>query len=87
MQLRQGQDIDLEQGVQTLTSTSTTRGAVPSLANALDDAKEDGEIGTFKHDEVVYLHELPRVVLEALLGNSPKSGIGDLCQQVRGCEE
>ena len=45
-----------------------------------------------KHDEVVHnysiiLHEPPQVVLEALMENSLKSGIGDLRQQVRECEE
>jgi len=56
-----------------------TRDAASSLA--------DSEIGMRNHNKVVYLHEPPRVVLEALLGNSLKSGIGDLCQQVRECEE
>ena len=71
--------VDLERGVQTRSSTSTTRGATSSLA--------DSEMGMRNHDEVVCLHEPPQVVLEALLGNSLKSGIGDLRQQVRECEE
>ena len=74
-----------ERGLQT--PASTTRGIAASLAALLDDAKPDLATGMRKHDEITYnydlmLHEPPQVVLEALLGNSLKSGIGDLRQQV-----
>ena len=66
---------------------SMTRGISTSLARSLDDARADAANGLKKHDEIVhnysiFLHEQPRVVLEALLGNSLKSGIGDLRQRV-----
>ena len=70
-----------------LTPTSTTRGIA-----SLDNAKADNKNGLKKLAETIYnysivLHEPPQVVLEALLGNSLRAGIGDLRQQVRECEE
>ena len=78
--------------LQTPTSTLTTRGIPSSLAMSLDEARADAATGMRKHDEVVHnydilLHAPPQVVLEALMENSLKSGIGDLRQQVRECEE
>ena len=76
----------------TSASTLTTRGIPSSLAMSLDDARADAATGMRKHDEIVHnysiiLHESPQVVLEALMGSSLESGIGDLRQQVRDYEE
>ena len=65
----------------------TTWGIPALLAKALDDAEADFTTGMKVYDENLHnlhlvLHEPPRVVLEALFGNSIKSGIGDLHQHV-----
>ena len=78
--------------LQTPATSLTTRGIPSSLARSLDDARADTATGMRKHDEVdhnydILLHEPPQVVLEELMGNSLKSGVGDLRQQVRECEE
>ena len=69
------------------TPPATTRGVASSLAASLDDAKADSKTGMRKHDKIIHtydfvLHEPPQSVLDALLGNSLKSGIGDLRQRV-----
>ena len=61
--------------------------AASSLAESLDLAKADSTTGMRKHAEVIYncdvvLHAPVKSVFKAIMGNSVKSGIGDLRQKV-----